>query len=427
MRRVVLILSASLVLYAIVATMSRVVTLQNEERSAWSERVPVGEALGETDARELLRVTLAQGQSATFSVCSEDRFEGAHWQGAHFLLRHHDPEELVLDAPLNEERLAHRRVGEAGACMDLASASSLAAGGAFSLAVVGGQRGAGDDPALWAHITGIRQLRGTDVQAPLFGGLGMLGLLLGALIPAGRRRDPLEEELRASEEPVSPPAPAEIFRLPASRVAVFALVGLVAVMVSSQLFPGGSAMAFGAGLLFIGVQLLLALGLTRHPRLALALVPPRRAAIVILLAMPVAGVALRFASQWFGQLFPATGVAPIEHLVSMPSGMLGTLALGFLAPVAEEIFFRGLLYGALERWRGRVFAFVLTGLVFALAHLPQTYGAWPSFVSVAVFGFALTAVRAASESTVASGLMHLGYNGLIALSASAQIWLASQG
>ncbi|MFO7557689.1 MAG: type II CAAX endopeptidase family protein [Desulfobacterales bacterium] len=40
---------------------------------------------------------------------------------------------------------------------------------------------------------------------------------------------------------------------------------------------------------------------------------------------------------------------------------------GLIAPVAEEFFFRGLLYGFLRRW-GVVFAIMVSTLLFAVAH-----------------------------------------------------------
>jgi membrane protease YdiL (CAAX protease family) len=131
--------------------------------------------------------------------------------------------------------------------------------------------------------------------------------------------------------------------------------------------------------------------------------------------MPLAGALLRSPAGWISALVPATGVAPVERLVSAPSGMLGMLAIGLVAPFAEEIYFRGLLFAALERARGVVFAGVFTALLFALLHLPQAFGAWPSFVSICLAGFFFTLVRALTGSTLASLLAHLGYNGVIAL------------
>ena len=45
---------------------------------------------------------------------------------------------------------------------------------------------------------------------------------------------------------------------------------------------------------------------------------------------------------------------------------------GLIAPVAEEIFFRGILYGFFRRW-GVVFAVFLSTLIFAVAHPGVSY------------------------------------------------------
>ena len=79
------------------------------------------------------------------------------------------------------------------------------------------------------------------------------------------------------------------------------------------------------------------------------------------------------------------GINPVALVhTPLPKGQ-GELALFFLAggiisPVAEEVFFRGIVYGFLRRW-GIVVAITLSTLVFVLAHpmgsglpLPQITG-----------------------------------------------------
>jgi membrane protease YdiL (CAAX protease family) len=53
-----------------------------------------------------------------------------------------------------------------------------------------------------------------------------------------------------------------------------------------------------------------------------------------------------------------------------------------IAPLCEEIIFRGLLWGALDRRWGQWVAMVVTTLVFALAHLEFTRA--PLLVVVAI-------------------------------------------
>jgi len=66
------------------------------------------------------------------------------------------------------------------------------------------------------------------------------------------------------------------------------------------------------------------------------------------------------------------GVDPLPFIQNPLPGNTGGLILLFLvggvvAPITEELFFRGILYGFLRRW-GVVPALVLSSLLFVLAH-----------------------------------------------------------
>jgi membrane protease YdiL (CAAX protease family) len=81
----------------------------------------------------------------------------------------------------------------------------------------------------------------------------------------------------------------------------------------------------------------------------------------------------------------ATGIDPLRLLYPGPVARPANPALlflvgGFIGPVAEEMFFRGLIYGYLRRW-GFWPALVLSTLVFTLLHagaasvpIPQIVG-----------------------------------------------------
>jgi membrane protease YdiL (CAAX protease family) len=67
----------------------------------------------------------------------------------------------------------------------------------------------------------------------------------------------------------------------------------------------------------------------------------------------------------------------LKEVVDIMRGpaMLGAsiVVLGLLAPLAEELIFRGLLFGWLEgRWNGRL-ALVVSSLAFAAAHIDRTH------------------------------------------------------
>ena len=60
------------------------------------------------------------------------------------------------------------------------------------------------------------------------------------------------------------------------------------------------------------------------------------------------------------------------RLPDQPQALLGFFfAGGLLAPIAEEIFFRGIVYGFLRRW-GVAAAVLLSALIFVLAHYTGT-------------------------------------------------------
>ena len=68
----------------------------------------------------------------------------------------------------------------------------------------------------------------------------------------------------------------------------------------------------------------------------------------------------------------AMGVDPLPFInTPLPIGtgdvILFFLVGGIISPVAEELFFRGVVYGFLRRW-GSITAIVLSTLVFVLAH-----------------------------------------------------------
>lgn len=52
-----------------------------------------------------------------------------------------------------------------------------------------------------------------------------------------------------------------------------------------------------------------------------------------------------------------------------PLAVAVLLLVAFIAPICEEVVYRGLLWGALEQRWGRIVAVVVSTLVFALAHL----------------------------------------------------------
>jgi membrane protease YdiL (CAAX protease family) len=84
---------------------------------------------------------------------------------------------------------------------------------------------------------------------------------------------------------------------------------------------------------------------------------------IILLILYLAGMKI---SALFRMQLPSEGSRLITFLVA---GVL-------IGPVAEEIFFRGILYGFLRRW-GIPFAVLLSTLLFVMPHAPSFGSAIP--------------------------------------------------
>jgi hypothetical protein len=86
-----------------------------------------------------------------------------------------------------------------------------------------------------------------------------------------------------------------------------------------------------------------------------------------------------------------------------------------LAPLMEELFFRGFLYPVLVRRLGIVIAVIITAATFGMIHAPQLGHAWGPVLVVFMVGLALTITRAVTRSVAPGFLMHVAYNGTISV------------
>ncbi len=126
------------------------------------------------------------------------------------------------------------------------------------------------------------------------------------------------------------------------------------------------------------------------------------------LALVIAGVGYRFQPK---------EKPPIEELFKDPRGALLLMALAvFVAPLVEETLFRGYLYPLFARKLGVPAGILLTGLLFGLMHGSQLGWTWGLVVPLILVGVVFTYVRARAGTVLASYLLHLGYNSMIAVS-----------
>jgi membrane protease YdiL (CAAX protease family) len=89
-----------------------------------------------------------------------------------------------------------------------------------------------------------------------------------------------------------------------------------------------------------------------------------------------------------------------------PGTLVRALLIVFLAPVAEEIYFRGLLLGHLQRTTGAAPSVLLVSALFGLLHLPQGLH-W----TMAVLSLVLCLATLWSGSLLWAVTLHIGWNG----------------
>jgi hypothetical protein len=140
--------------------------------------------------------------------------------------------------------------------------------------------------------------------------------------------------------------------------------------------------------------------------------------------LPVLGVGLGFVIQLASNYLPVPKQLPVDAFFRNATDAWMVALFGvFIAPVAEEIAFRGFLYPSLRPWTGRILAAILTSVPFALLHAQQVAHAWGPLSMVFLVSLVLVGIRERTGSVAASALVHACYN----LSIFAVIFYASGG
>jgi len=110
-------------------------------------------------------------------------------------------------------------------------------------------------------------------------------------------------------------------------------------------------------------------------------------------------------NRWIPKSLPIT-----EYFQSRSSALLLAGFGVLVAPLVEEMLFRGFLYPALSRWTGVVPAVILTAAGFALLHGAQLAYSIVPLLLIFVVGVVLTVTRAVTKSVATSVLVHMAYN-----------------
>ena len=126
---------------------------------------------------------------------------------------------------------------------------------------------------------------------------------------------------------------------------------------------------------------------------------------------------------------------PIQDLFKNRTGAMLLMAMAVLvAPLVEETVFRGYLYPLFASTTSRIASgfgadpavaistgttvgIVVTGILFGFLHGAQLGWTWGLVAMLSTVGIIFTFARARAGTVVASFLLHLGYNSMIAVSA----------
>lgn len=128
------------------------------------------------------------------------------------------------------------------------------------------------------------------------------------------------------------------------------------------------------------------------------------------------GLSLAYVSSLQRMNDPNPPVTPMSELLESSSSLMFLLFCGsavLLAPLVEEIIFRGYFYGILSRLKGKGFAIFCVSIMFALMHVWQYWGDWMAIMVVTILGFVLSWLRAVNGVTTSSIVTHYVYNGFL--------------
>jgi membrane protease YdiL (CAAX protease family) len=165
------------------------------------------------------------------------------------------------------------------------------------------------------------------------------------------------------------------------------------------------------GLLFGSLRMMFRVIYDRPFWRSLGWAPLRLPPLMVVLAGMVAAVLVALASSL---IHTPTSENQMTQLLETRADLLvmGTLAIT-LAPLCEELAFRGFLQPLLVRSLGAAPGILLAAVPFGVLHFHEYGNSWRHAVILSLAGAAFGVMRHASGSTKASALMHASYNALI--------------
>ncbi|KFK96210.1 MULTISPECIES: CPBP family intramembrane glutamic endopeptidase [unclassified Serratia (in: enterobacteria)] len=197
-----------------------------------------------------------------------------------------------------------------------------------------------------------------------------------------------------------------IDRVTHALICVSVWIGWFALSFSLLLFPGYVGMyrsGMATPLLYIIFWLPFALLAWKHYQKSFGLMPLGKIALQDMWLPGFALLGLTAIFQFFGQPEPW-----MESLMqpSTFTKILLVITICVLAPISEEIIFRGFLLNAGIGFghRGRLLAVVITSLLFAFAHTQYLYPV--TFISLFIFSTILCEVRIRTGSLLMPMVLH---------------------
>jgi membrane protease YdiL (CAAX protease family) len=112
---------------------------------------------------------------------------------------------------------------------------------------------------------------------------------------------------------------------------------------------------------------------------------------------------------------------PMTEMMRDPTSLILMAIFGVtLAPVCEELAFRGFLQPLLVRSLGAAPGIFLAGAAFGLLHFHEYGNSWRHAVVITLAGVAFGCMRQLTGSTKAAAIMHAAYNGFLFLALFSQ-------
>ena len=123
------------------------------------------------------------------------------------------------------------------------------------------------------------------------------------------------------------------------------------------------------------------------------------------------GTLMTVAIALFPPVLPDATKFPLESLFNSRAAAYAIGAFAILvAPVMEEMIFRGILFAIFESQVGLRFAILITAILFGGLHVPEYWGAWNHMFLIFLVGLVFSLARGKSGSLAPSVFLHVGYN-----------------